>query len=240
MSAVRTGLSLRCSFRACVRYIQPPTVPSTENLMNHTSPTPSSDKKKPERVPRAKKVLGWGSRFARILKRLDLSNAEVARRVGYSASQVGEWMSTDTMPSAATLRALLKTAATWDLDRALSWLADGEGRAPRWLEDVTLDPKMPPPEIPGNGPPRPSVAMPQAALGAARALEAHEAARVALETAPSVLPVWKARVALEETREAAANARAALNADHLDGSQGVSLRPAARHFRVLARRAKSA
>lgn len=140
--------------------------------MSNATPRGSSGRNIIRNVPRAKKVPGWGARFVLVLERLRFSQAEVARRVGYSASQVGDWIANDTMPGAATLNTLLKSALVWDRDRALAWLSDGEGRKPGWL-DTTLDPTTPPSgwAPPSDESPRENenvIAFPTAALDAYR------------------------------------------------------------------------
>lgn len=147
-------------------------------------------------MPRNESMEGWGQRVKRVRLRLKLSIAAWAAACGVTPGSANVWETRDSGTSASTIKRGLRSESVWDLDRTLSWLADGEGREPRWLEDESLDPRQAPEEepAPDGHPPRPGLAMPQALIEKVR--EAHAGAeelRVAgeLRSAPAI-KTWTA------------------------------------------------
>jgi transcriptional regulator with XRE-family HTH domain len=110
-------------------------------------------------MARNEKMQGWGERVRRVRERANLSLAEWARRCGVTPGSCSTWETKDSGTSASVIKRGLVALGIPDVPQTLSWLADGQGPEPHWLNDPPGSPFTP--EGPGR-----LVAMPRAALEA--------------------------------------------------------------------------
>lgn len=142
--------------------------------------------------------VGQGARLERIRTRVGISTMTAfASLFGVSLSTYRNWLE-DGSTSAYVLKRGFVALGVWDVERLLSWSADGEGPAPRWLEDERLNPFSPPgehPDGPGGEP-----AMP---VDLAHAREARDQLRQVAQGGGKVdVRVYKALVVLEDLTSA--------------------------------------
>jgi hypothetical protein len=106
------------------------------------------------------------ARFARFRARLGYtSRPQLAKAMGgINKNTYDSWEGLGSAPTSDMLAKGLRALGIWDAPQTFWWLSTGEGREPYWLSDPTLDPRSAPAELPDGGPPRPGIAMPQAAL----------------------------------------------------------------------------
>lgn len=118
---------------------------------------------------------GFGARIERVRNRVRIppraanakarkvpSRAAFAKVFDISSSTYKNWVDEDASTGAVTLKRGLVRLGVWGVDRLLSWLADGEGFPPAWLEDEEIDPQGPEPS--GELTPENVIAFPRAAL----------------------------------------------------------------------------
>lgn len=90
---------------------------------------------------------GWGKRIGLIRNRLGFSRAAFAKRFDVAPTSVRGWEESDSGTSISTLKRGFTAIGVMELDRLLSWLADGSGNPPAWLGDLNLDPTATPKEL---------------------------------------------------------------------------------------------
>lgn len=112
-------------------------------------------------MPRREPMKGWGARIGQVRARFDLDRRAFARFFEIADTSVRGWEDDDSATSPGVLKRGLVALGVPDVDRTLSWLADGEGPEPYWLNGVPGSP------IPPSGPDG-LVAMPQRALDVGR------------------------------------------------------------------------
>lgn len=113
-------------------------------------------------MSRREAMPGWGKRIERVRIRLKKSRAAFARLCGVAATTVRGWEQGDAGTTALTLKRGLNALGVPDVDRTLSWLADGGGEPPYWLDDGEPGSPLPPSRPDGM------VAMPQKVLAVGR------------------------------------------------------------------------
>jgi transcriptional regulator with XRE-family HTH domain len=112
-------------------------------------------------MSRREPMPGWGERIKRIRDRFGLDRRAFARFFDIGDTSVKGWEEKDSSTSPAVLKRGIVALGVPDVDRTLSWLADGEGPEPYWLAGEPGSPIQP------NGPDG-MVAMPKRALEVGR------------------------------------------------------------------------
>lgn len=152
-------------------------------------------------MPRHAKSPGFADRIERVRHRLGyLTHAAFADALGVEPGALQAWRGKkESAPACVTLKRAVKRLGVWGWRDLLVWLCDGEDPPPRWLEDESLDPRAPesPEASPPDGPPRPGLAVPSAALEQARLAEEVyselDAARVSVGLKePHTIRAWNA------------------------------------------------